>query len=206
MRSFFTSLLLVAITFACNNVPTDSSASTTTPSESSAQQNAANIPSGSNFMITVVNDSIKSPRKELKGTIDGVEITINYGSPAVNGRTVFGDLVPFTEVWRTGANEATQLTFSQPLLFGDQTQPVAPGTYALLTRPTDKNNWTVMLNQEAFMWGAYDYDASKDVAQFAATASSSETAAERLDFSLSASAIQIHWADLVIHLPVKAAQ
>lgn len=204
MKCHITSLLLAIILLACNNAPSDSGPATE-PS-SPVRTEVTSLPTGSNFVISVLNDSIKSPLKELKGTIDGVEITILYGSPAINGRTIFGELVPYGSVWRTGANEATQISFSQPLFFGEQTKAVPPGKYALLSNPKDRNDWTIILNQEAFMWGAYDYDPAKDVAQFPATGTDSGKVAERLDFTLTDSSIRIHWADLIIEWPVKAAR
>lgn len=205
MQQAFTLLILVLLISACGGGVKNSDTTAAAVNTEAAPEQMV-LPSGENFSIKVLVDTIKSPRKELTGQIAGVDIRINYGSPAVNKRTIFGDLVPFGSVWRTGANEVTRISFAQPVLLGDLTKAVPAGTYALLSQPTDKTNWVVMLNEEAFMWGAYDYDASKDVAKFAATATISEQPAERLDFSLDETSIRLHWADLVLHIPVKAAQ
>lgn len=205
MQPIFTLLIFTLLLSACGDATQNSQTANEEETLVAAPEKTA-LPSGENFSIKVLVDTIKSPRKELNGQIAGVDIRINYGSPAVNGRTIFGDLVPFESVWRTGANEVTQISFAQPVLLGDLTEAVPAGTYALLSQPMDKTNWMVMLNEEAFMWGAYDYDASKDVAKFAATATLSEQPAERLDFSLNETSIRLHWADLVLHIPVKAAQ
>ncbi len=205
MQQLFTLLILTMLLNACGSGKEENDTTTAEKPAVAATQETA-LPSGKNFSIKVLIDTIKSPRKELNGQIDGVDIRINYGSPAVNKRTIFGDLVPFGSVWRTGANEVTQISFAQAVMLGDMKEAVPPGTYALLSQPTDKTNWMVMLNEEAFMWGAYEYDAAKDVAKFAAAATLSEQPTERLDFSLDNTSIRLHWADLVLHIPVKAAR
>lgn len=154
------------------------------------------------YKITIVNDSIKSPRKSMNGKIDGVEVTVNYGSPSVKGRTIFGDLVPYGKVWRTGANEASQITFANPVAIGDKI--VQAGTYSIFSEPTDKNNWTVIFNSVADQWGAYDYDASKDAARVAAKGSVVEQPVEQMDFSISSAGLEMHWADVVVTVPIRA--
>lgn len=206
MQQLFTFLIFVLLLGACAGGGETNDTQTEEKPDTATATTASTLPSGSNFSVKVLNDSIKSPRKELSGQIAGVDIRINYGSPAVNGRTIFGDLVPYDRVWRTGANEVTQISFSKAVLLGDLTTAVPAGTYALLSKPSDKNNWTVILNEEAFMWGAYDYDESKDVAKFTATAMESDQAAERLDFTLDDMSIRLHWADLVLAIPVKTAE
>lgn len=87
-------------------------------------------------------------------------IRIIYSRPQKNGRKIFGGLVPYGEVWRTGANEATEIT-----LYSDMTvngKPVPAGTYTLYTIPS-KNEWTVIINKDVNVWGAYAYDEGKDV-------------------------------------------
>jgi hypothetical protein len=73
------------------------------------------------------------------------EITVDYSSPAVKGRKVWGELVPFDAIWRTGANANTKITFSKDVTFGGK--PVAAGTYSVATLPT-ATGWTIILNKE----------------------------------------------------------
>lgn len=101
-----------------------------------------------------------SPKAMLKEQIGMASLEIEYSRPSVKGRKVFGDLVPYGEVWRAGANEATKLTFGAELTFGGEL--VAPGTYALFAIPGEKE-WTVILNKVAGQWGAYAYDAKNDL-------------------------------------------
>ena len=102
----------------------------------------------------------QSPLALASSTIDGTYIKVVYGSPRMRGRSIFGGLVPYGSVWRTGANEATEITFSRPVIFSGER--VEAGTYALFTIP-DRDQWTVILNNGLGQWGAYEYDESLDV-------------------------------------------
>ena len=87
-----------------------------------------------------------------------------YSRPQRKGRDIFGELVPFGKVWRTGANEATELTIYTPLMFGETI--LRPGTYTLYTIP-DADSWTIIINSDTNVWGAYSYKKEKDVARLA---------------------------------------
>ncbi len=86
------------------------------------------------------------------------DITVKYHRPAVRQRTVWGDLVPYDQVWRAGANENTVLSFSTPFSVGGQQLPA--GDYGLHMIPT-KTEWTVILNKESTAWGSFFYDESE---------------------------------------------
>lgn len=98
---------------------------------------------------------------EVEQTIGFTEVEVEYYRPNVRDRKIFGGLVPFGEIWRTGANQATTIEFSDPVKFGGV--KVDTGTYALFTIPGEKE-WTVVLNSDAAQFGAYDHDKEKDVA------------------------------------------
>lgn len=102
-----------------------------------------------------------SPRQAVEQQFSVTKISIEYGRPAVKGRKIFGELVPFGQVWRAGANEATKITFGQDVIFGGQ--KVKKGTYALYVIPQEKD-WKIILNKGVSNWGAYSYDAKDDVA------------------------------------------
>ena len=101
-----------------------------------------------------------SPKQAVEQQFSVSKISIEYGRPAVKGRKIFGELVPFGQVWRTGANEATKITFGQDVVFGGQ--KVKKGTYALYVIPQEKE-WKIILNKGVNNWGAYSYDAKDDV-------------------------------------------
>lgn len=87
------------------------------------------------------------------------KVTINYSRPNVKGRKIFGALEPYDKVWRTGANSATTIKFTEDVTFEGQAVPA--GEYELFTIP-GKNEWTVILNKQSKQWGAYEYKQSDD--------------------------------------------
>lgn len=104
-----------------------------------------------------------SPSQSIKQSFGLGDISVEYSRPAVKGRVVFGDLVPYGKVWRTGANAATKLTFSDDITFGGVS--VKAGTYALYTIP-GKSSWTVMLYSDLTLGGnVADYNKDKEVAR-----------------------------------------
>jgi hypothetical protein len=127
-----------------------------------------------------------------------------YSRPQKKGRDIFGDLVPYGKVWRTGANEATEITFYQDVKFGDQA--VEAGTYSFFTIP-DKDQWTIILNKDINQWGAYRYDEKKDVARV--NVKSRKTAAEVETFSITSRKVEdgyhllLGWDDTFVEIPVE---
>lgn len=107
------------------------------------------------------NDEARvSPNASVSQTIGTTVVTIDYGRPSVRDRDIFGDLVPYDQVWRTGANEATTITFSDDVVV--EGNAVEAGTYSLFTIP-GTSEWTIILNSVVEQWGAFDYDESQDV-------------------------------------------
>lgn len=102
----------------------------------------------------------KSPIAITKVKHADTYVKVVYGQPYRNGREIFGELVPYGEVWRTGANEATELTTTRDILFAGRELPA--GTYSLFSIPGEEA-WTIILNGELGLWGAFDYDVSKDI-------------------------------------------
>jgi hypothetical protein len=157
------------------------------------------------WKVNIVDGTIKSPRKELVGKIGEVPVEINYGSPAVNDRVIYGDLVPYNKVWRTGANEATRITFHRDVMVGKSNTKLTAGTYALFSLPSSKEDWTIIFNKVADQWGAYDYEESSDAARVKAESTPAAEKAERMDFALDGNDIQMMWDDLVVIFPVATA-
>lgn len=102
-----------------------------------------------------VSEKGKSP----KMVSEGKNVKIIYGQPSKRGRVIFGDLVPYNEVWRTGANEATEITFNTDVVINKQ--EIKAGTYSLFTIP-QKDKWTIILNTSLNQWGAYEYKKIKE--------------------------------------------
>lgn len=101
-----------------------------------------------------------SPESTLKQKIGFTDIEVVYSRPSAKGRKIVGDLVPHGEVWRTGANTATRITFSTPVKLGGQ--PLAAGAYALYSIP-GATEWTIIFNKVTGEWGAYTYKPDADV-------------------------------------------
>lgn len=93
-------------------------------------------------------------------TGDKAIIRVTYGRPAKNGRVIFGQLVPYNAVWRTGANEATEIKLYEAIELAGQ--KIKAGSYALFSIPGEKE-WTIILNSDLDYWGAYSYKPSHDV-------------------------------------------
>ena len=107
-----------------------------------------------------------SPSATLKQRIGVTDVEIDYSRPSMRGRKVFGGLQPYGEVWRTGANTATKITFSTPVKVNGT--PLAAGAYEVFTIPGE-TEWTVIFHKNMSQWGAYAYDEKNDVARVKAT-------------------------------------
>jgi hypothetical protein len=104
-----------------------------------------------------------SPACTIKQRVGMTDIEVVYSRPGIKNRQIFGGLVPYGNVWRTGANAATKITFSTAVKLNDTEIPA--GTYALFTIPGE-NEWTVIINKGAAQWGAFQYDEKADVTRF----------------------------------------
>ncbi|MEA1785763.1 DUF2911 domain-containing protein [Arenibacter sp. GZD96] len=103
-----------------------------------------------------------------KLTLNEAYIRVIYSRPAKKDRTVFGELVPYDKVWRTGANEAPEIKFYKDITLNGK--KVKAGSYALLSIP-NKDSWTIILSKDVDQWGHYSYDENKDVIRVKATVS-----------------------------------
>jgi len=99
-------------------------------------------------------------------------VKVIYGRPQKNGEKVFGNVVPFDKLWRTGANEATEIKFYKDVQFGDTM--VAAGTYVLLTIPGE-NEWEIILNSKLDVFGAFQYNPAFDIAKIKVPTGNAET-------------------------------
>jgi hypothetical protein len=142
-----------------------------------------------------------SKNGKVTGTLDGVAVTLEYGRPKVKGRPVWGELVPYGEVWRTGADEATTIAFSADVLVEGERLPA--GTYGLFSIPSE-GGWTWVFNSEARQWGAYDYDERKDVVRVTVQPATAEHV-EEMDFRIDGEKVVLRWEKLAVPLRVKRA-
>lgn len=105
----------------------------------------------------------KSISHEIKEDKGYLQMALHYSAPSVKGRTIWDSLVVYDEVWRTGANEANMIEFSNDVHIQDQ--HIQAGAYSLFSVPK-KNGWTVILNSVSDQWGHYEYSEDSDVARF----------------------------------------
>lgn len=132
----------------------------------------------------------------------GVEVVLEFGRPSVKDRKVWGGLVPYDRVWRTGADECTTITLGGDVLV--EGQALAAGTYSLFTVPGE-SEWTVVFNRVAEQWGSFNYDESKDVLRVEVEPQSAEFV-ETLDFQIDGSDVILRWEELAVPFSLAAAE
>jgi hypothetical protein len=140
----------------------------------------------------------------VKQTIGLNDVTITYSRPGVKGRKIWGGLVPYESVWRTGANAATTIQFTEDVLV--EGQPLPAGTYSLHTIPGEKD-WTLIFNKEANQWGSYSYDPAKDAVRVKVTPISG-TPQEWMQFrfedlTINSARVVLAWENLQVPFMVK---
>ncbi len=145
-----------------------------------------------------------SPAVKIRESFSTSFVELNYSRPSLKGRTAFGGLVPYDQVWRTGANTVTKIRFGEAVTLGGQAVPA--GTYALLTIP-GKASWTVILNRDTAQWGAYEYKQSLDVVRLPAKATKLANPQESLSISLenlrpAAADLTLAWERVQVALPL----
>jgi hypothetical protein len=139
-----------------------------------------------------------SPAKET----ENASLKITYGAPSKKGRAIFGGLVPYDAVWRTGANNATEITLKKDVTIAGKS--VKAGTYTLFTIPTAKD-WTLILNSELKQWGAYGYDKIKDknVLEVKVPSMTTDTETEMFTITATDKGFDILWDKTKVSVPVK---
>jgi hypothetical protein len=150
---------------------------------------------------------VLSPPAKAEVTLPKATITVDYGAPSMRGRKIFGALVPYDVVWRTGANPATSLKTTGDLKIGDLTVPA--GSYTLYTLPT-ANGWKLIVNKQTGQWGTV-YNQPQDLGRTAMTVGSTASPLETMviDFEKTAgNATELHvkWADVDASVRVNAAK
>jgi len=140
-----------------------------------------------------------SQKQVVTQTVGLTDVTITYSRPGVKSRQIFGALVPYDQVWRTGANEATTISFSDDVTINGQALP--KGTYSLHTIP-GKDEWTIVFNNTANQWGSFNYDPTKDALRVKAKPQAAPFA-EWMTFEIPSvspdqATVAIHWEKLAV--------
>jgi len=153
------------------------------------------------------NDEARvSPNAAVSQTIGTTEVRITYGRPQVKGREIFGGLVSYDEVWRTGANEATTFSVSSDVTI--EGEPLSAGTYSLYTIPGPEA-WTIIFNNVADQWGT-NYDDSEDALRVEVTPESA-SAREMMTFLFEEVTAEqgtcvLHWAETRVPFEIQVAE
>ena len=146
-----------------------------------------------------------SPKASVTQVIGFTEIAISYSSPGVKGRKIWGALVPYNKVWRTGANEATTISFSDDVTI--EGHKIASGKYALFTIPSE-SEWTVIFNKKPSQWGTFGYDEKDDLLRIKVKPEKNSEFKERLAFYIEPTGdntgkVTLHWEKLKVSFNVQ---
>src|SRR5262245_13358285 len=146
-----------------------------------------------------------SPAASVSQTIGTTAITIDYSRPGVKGRKIWGDLVPYDQVWRTGANMATTISFADPVKIAGKDVP--KGKYAFFAIPT-ATKWTLILSTKSDQSGSFQYKESEDLMRFEVVPKDSGRMVEWLDYSIdpdgpSSGVVTLAWEKLAVPFRVE---
>lgn len=158
---------------------------------------------GAQSMVDLEDDGQKaSPLRTAEGRIGTAEVKVQYGSPAVRNRIIWGDLLPYGEVWRTGANEATFVEFSEDVTV--EGQELKAGKYSLFTIPRESGKWTVIFNSEwNLQHGHYQYKEENDVLRVEAMPQWGDTSQENLSISVEDNGLLVKWEKLTLPISIQ---
>jgi DUF2911 family protein len=141
-----------------------------------------------------------SSAESVTGKINGTNITIDYGSPSVRGREIWGKLVPLDEVWRAGANNATTFTTDKDIMVEGMKLPA--GKYGFFVIPNAKES-TIIFNKIPNQWGAYKYEESKDQLRVKVKPEVSATSKEKLEYTINKDNVTLSWEKWNIPIKIK---
>ncbi|MFE3867763.1 DUF2911 domain-containing protein [Flavobacterium sp. LS2P90] len=141
-----------------------------------------------------------STKEVVTGKINGATITINYGSPSVRTREIWGKLVPFNQVWRAGANDATTFETDKELTIEGSKLPA--GKYSFFVIPNEKE-CVIIFNKEPKQWGTYKYDQKQDQLRVTVKQKLAETIAEKLVYTINKDTVVLSWEKWNILFSVK---
>ena len=202
MKQILGSIILIALLSGCSNPKMQDSE----VQKENASQIIAPVEKG-----TVIIDEQSAPdtlkgslKAKAMGTIGNTGITINYYSPAVRGRIIWGGLIPFDNVWVAGAHRATSIDFNQEVEIGGVT--LAAGKYALFTIP-GKEEWIIIVNKNWDQHLADDYDQKQDIVRIKVKPETQEMHQERLRYVVEQEdnkkgEIVMYWEEIEISIPI----
>ncbi|MBI5660831.1 MAG: DUF2911 domain-containing protein [Ignavibacterium album] len=146
-----------------------------------------------------------SPKAEVMQVVGFTEVRIIYSRPGVKGREIWGGLVPYNQVWRAGANEATKFIFSTDVLI--EGKPLKAGSYSFFAIP-GKNEWTLIFNKVADQWGAFEYNETQDALRIKVKPEKSSVFQEWLTYTITrtsdySAVIRLEWEKLKVPFKIE---
>ena len=142
-----------------------------------------------------------SPAATATGKIGAATVTINYSSPAVKGRTIWGGLEKYDVVWRAGANDATTFETDKDIKVEGKTLPA--GKYSFFLIPKESGTWTAIFNKEAKQWGAFKYEQAKDQLRVDVKVKALKETQERLVYKIDKKGFVLEWDKIAVPVAVK---
>lgn len=147
-------------------------------------------------------DKPASPKETVKATIDGANVEIVYSAPSAKGRKVIGSLVPYKEVWRTGANDATTIEFDKDVKIEGKDLP--KGKYELFTIPGE-TEWVIIIQKFGKQWGHYSYKEANDVLRVTVKPGKTPAMVETFSITAEKDGINLKWENTSVSFKVKGA-
>lgn len=148
-----------------------------------------------------------SPSASFVQELGSTTITVNYSRPLVKDRKIFGELVPFDQIWRTGASDATQFSVNKDITFGGN--KLVAGDYSLFSIPS-KNEWTIIVNTDTKLHGDSEYDEKKDIFRFKIASEKSTHFYETFTIEINdittkgEAFLKLMWENTMIKIPIKS--
>lgn len=140
----------------------------------------------------------KSPAANASGEINGVEVNVDYHQPSARGREIMGGLVPYGEVWRTGANNATTISFSSDVMVAGE--KLSAGKYSMFTIPGE-DDWTIIFNSQTDIWGT-QYSKDSDVLRVDVSSVLTDEMVETFEISVADNGVVLAWENTMVEIPV----
>lgn len=155
------------------------------------------------FNVAAQNQRV-SPLNVVTSRYKDTYLKIVYSQPSKKGREIFGGIVPFGRVWRTGANEATEITLTTDITLGGK--ELKAGTYSMFTIPGE-DRWTIIINADVGLWGSYNYNPKRDVLRLDVPVTTTQEAIELFNISIDSNndkaEIYISWDRTKVAIPVQ---
>lgn len=151
-------------------------------------------------LTVAAQDKPSSPKAEATGTVGAAKVKVVYHQPSMRGRKIMGGLVPYGEVWRTGANDATTIEFDKAVKV--EGKDLAAGKYALFTIPGE-NEWTIIFNKDVKQWGAYSYKQADDVLRVTVKPTKTSSPVETFTINVGSDQIELKWENTSVPVKIK---